>query len=153
VLHSSPFPCLTAIAGQIIYYLTRGVPGGQITRYFGHHSCVRPARLRRCYAVCMLSIATARDFPSDTCYLNVQYETQILCWAISAGSLGFEWVCVRTAWRVDEQANQLKVGVRCLNAIFTSSIERTRFYCLFYNSKHFVLATHKHYSRARVKEC
>jgi hypothetical protein len=30
--------CLTAIAGQIIYYLTRGVPGGQITRYFGHHS-------------------------------------------------------------------------------------------------------------------
>jgi hypothetical protein len=29
--------------GQIIYYLTRstrGVPRGQITRYFGYHSCV-----------------------------------------------------------------------------------------------------------------
>jgi hypothetical protein len=24
--------------GQIIYHLTRGVPRGQITRYFGHHS-------------------------------------------------------------------------------------------------------------------
>jgi hypothetical protein len=27
VLDSSRFACLTAIAGQIIYYLTRGVPG------------------------------------------------------------------------------------------------------------------------------
>ena len=68
--------------------------------------------------------ATARDFPSDTCYLNLQYETQILCWAISAGSLGFEWVCVRAAWRVDEQANQLKVGVRRLNAIFVVCTRR-----------------------------
>jgi hypothetical protein len=38
VLHGSRFPCLTPIAGQIIYYLTRGVPGGQITRYFDYHS-------------------------------------------------------------------------------------------------------------------
>jgi hypothetical protein len=28
VLHPNRFPCLTAIAGQIIYYLTSGVPGG-----------------------------------------------------------------------------------------------------------------------------
>ena len=34
--------------------------------------------------------ATARDFPSDTRYLNLQYETQIFFWVISAGSLGFE---------------------------------------------------------------
>jgi hypothetical protein len=38
VLHSSRFQCLTPIARQIIYYLTRGVPRGQITRYFGYHS-------------------------------------------------------------------------------------------------------------------
>jgi hypothetical protein len=38
----SRFPCLTSIAGQIIYYLTRGVPGGQITRYFGYHTSVEP---------------------------------------------------------------------------------------------------------------
>ena len=32
----SRFPCLTSIPGQIIYYLTRVVPGGQITQYFGY---------------------------------------------------------------------------------------------------------------------
>jgi hypothetical protein len=31
---SSRFMCLTRIAGQIIYYLTRGLPGGQITWYW-----------------------------------------------------------------------------------------------------------------------
>jgi hypothetical protein len=30
----SRFPCISPIAGQIIYYLTRGVPG--VTRYFQH---------------------------------------------------------------------------------------------------------------------
>jgi hypothetical protein len=67
---------------------------------------------------------SARDFPSDTCYLNLQYETQILFWAISGGSLVFEWVCVRADWRVDERANQLKVRVRFLDAIFVVCTRR-----------------------------
>ena len=39
VQHRSRFACLSPQnAGHIIYYLTRGVPGDQITRYFGYHS-------------------------------------------------------------------------------------------------------------------
>jgi hypothetical protein len=45
-------------------------------------------------------------------------------WAICAGSLGFECVCVRVAWRADEQANQLKVRVRGLGAIFVVCTRR-----------------------------
>ena len=37
-------PVFNPIAGQIIYYLTRGVLEGQITRYFGYHSS-RPSGL------------------------------------------------------------------------------------------------------------
>ena len=39
VQHHSPFMCLTTTMGPIIYLLTREVPGGQITRYFGYHNC------------------------------------------------------------------------------------------------------------------
>jgi hypothetical protein len=57
----SRFPCLTLIAGQIIYYLTR-VPGGQITRYFGYHSCLaRMARTDRSYRVARTAAVRARS--------------------------------------------------------------------------------------------